>query len=219
AQATNLTGLQEVRLQYTRLGVEGVTDLVATDNCASWRSLCLTDNGIGDEGVAALARSPHLGSLGGLDLCANGITDGGVRALAGAPWLSSIQRLDLSENYISPEGLPALLVPLTPGGLHTLKVGRRCLPALAESRVLPGLFAFDLDDDGEVALPDLQTLLGRAESLRRLDLSFFQLGPELAEVLAAVELPSLRELNLSSNQLGDGGMKALAGVPWLSRVR
>jgi uncharacterized protein (TIGR02996 family) len=219
AQATNLSGLQEVRLEYTGLGVEGITDLVATDNCASWSSLCLTDNWIGDEGVAALARSPHLGPLGGLDLCANGITDAGVRALAGARWLSSIQRLDLSHNGIGPEGLPALLARTTPGVLHTLKVGRGCLPALAESRVMPGLLALDLDDDGEIALPELQTLLGRAESLRRLDLSYCQLGPELAEVLAAVELPSLRELNLSGNQLGDGGMKALAGAPWLSRVR
>jgi|SRR6185312_1206700 len=161
---------------------------------AGLQQLHLGRNRLEDSAAEHLAASPYLSNLEDLDLAENDLSETAARAIAASPHLVNLRRLELRHN------------PLGPGGAE----------ALAGSERLERLEYLGLADTG-IGVPRLHALPGVADLLRfpRLDLTGNRLGPVgLKAILsrhgvdrAAVKL---RELDLSHNELGEGGTRVLA---------
>jgi uncharacterized protein (TIGR02996 family) len=181
-----------------------------------------------DRLALAAARCPHLTGLRALDLTKNRLTDAAADALAGSPTLSNLEALDLSENELTEVGARALAASPHLGGLRRLDlrqnpIGPAGAAALAEPDRLAGLERLGLAGCG-VGGPRLHALPRAAGLLRVpvLDLSGNALGAAALKALLAPppDVPvRLRELDLSRNDLGEGGARALAESPGLAGLR
>jgi hypothetical protein len=168
--------------------------------------------GFGPDGVRALGAAPFLSTLRDLSVTGTGADGPAVATLASA---SALRSLDASFNPVDDAAVPALL------GLRALERLR-----LRETR-LSGAGARALLEKTAVALLDLSGtplgagaldgLGGVSPSLRSLDLSGAGLGPRDAVVLAQSAL-SLESLDLAGDPIGDVGVEALAGAPWLAHL-
>ncbi len=189
AGSAHLGLVRELDLCGTDLGNGGVNVLVRSHHVTQLRVLDLSFTGVGDSGLAAVARTPfpHLHSLsvGG----GQAVTDRGIEALAAARWFGGLRTLDVSDNRVGPAGMRALAA----GALHALKVA-----------------ANPLGDAGVMALvesPLFGRLVGRAKAF---DLRHVDLGPDgVAALAAAAPAAGLVGLDLSANDFGDAGVRAL----------
>ncbi|MBX3250724.1 MAG: protein kinase [Myxococcales bacterium] len=152
------------------------------------RALDLSARALDDEDVAKLAANPALATLTRLELGDNAIGNEGVRALARSPHLRQLRHLGLAGNHVTSRGLSALLEE-------------------GEWRALESL---DLARNG-IAARGAAALAAAPPTLRWLDLSSNDLGPDAARALtASSRLAGLRELRLAGNRLGSDGVAALA---------
>jgi Leucine-rich repeat (LRR) protein len=201
--------LREVRLVAVQ---PFMAELARCQHLAGLRRLDLSGNRIGVGGMRELANSPYLGELRELNLSGNDLGPEGVQWLARAPWFANLERLEAADNGIGASELNAFL-PAAANLVH-LDLARNLLgrtggPALAG---WPGAASLEsLAASGCGLGPDgtSDLLRGDFRSLLRLDLSFNRIGPDIAVTLP----PALAGLDLSFNDLGDGGIAALTASP------
>lgn len=174
--------------------LEADEDAIAALAKAPWlarlRSLAVRGP-IGDEGFTTLVRAKALAELRALNVSGNELSAEGLAALADR--LPALERLVLTANRFGDEGAAALARWRHLGHLRTLY-----------------LSACELSAEGVTALGGE----GRLVRLEKLALSQNELGEAGAAALAALELPSLRFLELRDTSLRSGGATALAAASW-----
>jgi Ran GTPase-activating protein (RanGAP) involved in mRNA processing and transport len=148
-------------------------------------------------GVQSLALSPLLSRLRGLNLDDAIQTTYSARALAHSRHLKGLRELYLGSCAVDAEMLAFLVQAGWPALTHL---------SLWEN---PGVAA-------GVRVLASWGVLGHLSSL---NLSSCGLKGEALEVLAAVKLPNLIDLDLADNPLGVAGARLLAGSPLLAAVR
>lgn len=201
--------LREVRLVAVQ---PFMAELARCQHLAGLRRLDLSGNRIGAGGMRELANSPYLGGLRELVLSGNDLGPEGMRWLARASWFAELQTLEAADNGIVASEAEAVLAAapnLVHLDLSRNPLGRDGGAALAKS---PGTARLEsLAASGCGLGPDSTSdvLRGDFRSLRRLDLSFNRTGPAIAVSLP----PALTSLDLSFNDLGDGGIAALTASP------
>uniref|UniRef100_A0A3B3CDE8 NACHT LRR and PYD domain-containing protein n=1 Tax=Oryzias melastigma TaxID=30732 RepID=A0A3B3CDE8_ORYME len=241
---SNPSHLKELDLSYNHPGTEGVKlltpilDTLRLSNCklsersckalaeilicesCSLRELDLSNNDLGDLGLKHLCdglENPNC-TLETLSLSGCGITEEGcaflVSALNSNP--SRLKELDLSYNHPGTEGVELLTPKLDTLRLSNCKLSERSCKALAEILSCESCSLRELDlsnnDLGNLGLKHLCVGLENPnctlETLRLVSGSPVRSCKALAEILIC-ESCSLRELDLSNNDLGDLGLKHL----------
>jgi uncharacterized protein (TIGR02996 family) len=181
------------------------------------RVLNLGRNRLGDDAAELLAAAAVLGGLEELDLSENDVGESGARALAASAHLGRLRRLELRHNQVGPGGAEALagsdrLASLARLGLAGNDVGVARLHSLARASDLLRVAVLDLSANGLTAA-GVKAILARppaAVGLRELDLSHNDLGDGGARVLAECpHLGDLQVLRLTNCQIGDDGTQAL----------
>lgn len=148
---------------------------------------------------AELMESPLLGRIRELDLCSCFLGNGGPAMIARARQLAKLEVLDLGFN------------DLTDQGLRTLAD----IPHLDRLRDLL------INDNRQLGTPGIRALADSPHlaNLRLLDLSGNALNETAVKVLVNGEsLKQLDSVALQGNNLGDGGVEALAHSALLSRI-
>ncbi len=153
------------------------------------RRIRLTDVG---QRAASLAKLPQLERVRELVLCGADLTEVGVQSLTLSPYLHSLELLDLSFNGL----------------------GDNAMSHLAEAH-LPKLHTLLLNDN-RISQHGATRLLQAPLQLHILDLSANVI--HAGGLAAMVEHPTLRQVRLRMNPLGDDGITALVQHPILSRL-
>ncbi|XP_037098598.1 protein NLRC5-like isoform X4 [Syngnathus acus] len=218
--------LQVLRLRHCELSKKSCEALASVlSSPGSLKELKLGDNDLGDDGLEALAAGlakPQC-TLQVLKLKSCNLSKKSCEALASV--LSSpcsLRRLDLSNNDLGDNRLEALAAGLAKPqctlqvlALQLCRLSKKSCEALASVLSSPGslreldLSANDLRDDG---LEALAAGLAKPQcTLQVLALQGCKLSKKSCEALASVlSSPcSLRELDLSCNDLYDDGLEAL----------
>ncbi|MBL8677150.1 MAG: hypothetical protein JNJ47_07015, partial [Alphaproteobacteria bacterium] len=199
--------LTKLNLSHNDVKDKGAQDLAWSQNL-KW--LNLSNNQITDKGAQALAKNTVLTEL---DLSCNNIKDWGARALANN---TTLTLLDLSRNDIKDWGAKELAKSsrlkwlnlygnkdISIEGVHALAKGFR--GELEFDILYPGSYQ---NLSNESLDPWKILILTRTPTLTGLNFSGCKIRDEEAQVLALST--SLTELNLSHNNIGDGGAEALA---------
>nr|AAP92144.1 leucine-rich repeat protein N5C [synthetic construct] len=220
------TRLEKLDLNDTDLTEAGVKDLASVlRSNPSLRELSLSTNKLGDAGVRLLLQGlldPGT-RLEKLYLEDNDLTEAGLKDLASVLRSNpSLRELNLSDNKLGDAGVRLLLqglldpgtrleelqlrnTDLTEAGVEDLASVLRSNPSLREL----SLSNNKLGDAGVRLL--LQGLLDPGTRLEKLYLRNTDLTEAGMKDLASVlrSNPSLRELSLSTNKLGDAGVRLL----------
>ncbi|HEY0250960.1 MAG TPA: hypothetical protein VGC41_05505, partial [Kofleriaceae bacterium] len=187
-----------------------------------------------------------LANLRTLELSGNVLDDARIPALASAPFFTQIERLSLDRIPLSPTQLPRLfdhLPNLTALDLRAMRVGPQVASRIAALRVpLERLYldGTELTVDGARAIfgsplmrnvqrlaighdniqLSVDTLAGHPHlgRLRMLGLFDVRLAPPDAEAIANGPFEFLTELNLTGNQIGAAGARALAASEKLASL-
>ncbi|KAK3238678.1 hypothetical protein CYMTET_51328 [Cymbomonas tetramitiformis] len=230
------TSLSTLDLAGNRIGPEGAKALAAALMpsrqgmlSGSLKTLLLNSNQTGPEGAMALAvaLTPNEGglfntSLNTLDLSDNNIGPEGAKALAVAltpnakgVFNGSLNTLDLRYNNIGPEGAKAVAVALTPndkgvfnGSLNTLGVCSNAIIGDAAQQLAEAVLKHPcIKEFSKIMMQDIKD-----DKVTKLDLSHAGIGVPGALVLSKLLVfnTSLNTLDLSSNEIGPEGAKALA---------
>ncbi len=231
-----LAGLSTIDFQANKLGGDRLEGFFHSPYLTRLRHLKLNNNGLGNKGAVLLARSPLLGQLHSLDLTGNDIGAEGLGALVICPAFN-LRSLDLTRNpRLRGEGIQVLAGSAQVAGLQTLVLGEMQpwsdnipldgdIQTLADSSRLVSLRTLDLAHNptmGDQALLPLAstTKLPRLSHLR-LSSCNVELGSRRG-THAWVEAPLLRRLerlDLDCCSVGPPGIRALAGLPRLDRLR
>jgi uncharacterized protein (TIGR02996 family) len=164
-----------------------------------------------------------------LDVSACAIGNDGAAELARAPWVASLTRLDLRHNGLGPVGAAAIarcphLVRLKHLDLGYNALGARALQALATNPALRGLTALWLCRHAGVSRgltpAHFEHFLRNLDmpGLRQLDLSGHPVGPKAARLLAAEKFHSLTRLVLSGCKLTGAAVATLVAAPALQNL-
>lgn len=209
--------------------------LARAAHLAGLRVLDLRRNRLADEDVGLLAAAPAFANLEELDLGENEIGECGARCLAASPHLGRLTRLELRANRLGPGGAEALagterLTALQRLGLAENDLGASRLHTLSRAPELLNVPMLDLSANGLTAA-GLKALLAtppggtrpqdRADSagVRDLDLSHNEFGDDGARALAAApHLSAVATLRLVGCGITDEGVRALAAAPHLGRL-
>jgi hypothetical protein len=227
--------LQTLELVNVGLTDAGIARLARMPQLSALTAINLRENAFTDTGLAALLRSPHLGRLRRLrlggqvaysgyyaDHNVQAVGDSGAEALASSGLLAALDELTLCSAAVGPRGAAALAAVEAPRLVRLDLSGNPIGPgaaALATARLLPALRELDLsvcglDDDAIRHLAEAPF-----RHLRVLELAYNSVGPDGARYLAAAAaLCGLWRLNLHDNFIGDEGLIALAGSPYLGRL-
>ncbi|XP_072133528.1 uncharacterized protein [Mobula birostris] len=228
--------LQELGLRDVGLTDSGAGDLAsALRTNPSLTELNLNDNLLGDSGVKLL--SAALGNpeckLQKLQLDNIGLTDSGAKDLASALSTNpSLTELNLSVNKLGDSGVKLVSEALRNPECKIQKLGLRDV-GLTDSgagdlasalRTNPSLTELNLNDNqlGDSGVKLLSAALGNPEcKLQKLQLDNIGLTDSGAKDLASAlsTNPSLTELNLSVNKLGDSGVKLVSAALMKSRCK
>ncbi len=225
-----VTPLRRVRLR----GVgDSMVKLCDSPHLERLRGLEISCSELSPSDVARLSGSSRLGSLEHLSLAANRLPASSLVALLRSLPLPSLRSLDLGGNTsddnvaraIAEGDRPRLRsLALGPsGGEYSDKIRAGGILAIAESPSLAGLEHLDVNwqaigDAGLAALcgPTSSLALTWLESKQN---GIGEVGGAGLEALAASSLDTLRHLDLSCNDVGVGGARALASWPGLGGVR
>jgi uncharacterized protein (TIGR02996 family) len=220
------------------IGAAGVRILAESPYLRNLTSLGLRWQKIGDDGCRILARSQLLARLRRLDLSAlQEMTEEGLIALLSAPGAGLLKWLNVENITPGPAALETLLAwgeRAKPTGLW---LGTRHLESgqyLGRATWLDNLTEAGFHDPplSLFTSAHLTTLScggpqfcahlmepGHFESLRFLDLCHSPVGAEgILTMTRAVRLRPT-SINLWFSDVGDEGMKVLAGSPWLANLR
>lgn len=186
------------RLSFTGLPLNktAMTALAGAAELRGLRSLGLKGHVVNAEMLRILGSSTHLGGLRSLDLSFEKREVDEAKWLASSPHgLGNLTRLDLAGAFLHTEGALALL----------------------SATSLPLLRHLDLSAN-RIEGPAALTSFGALVHLESLNLAGNAITIPEQGVAPGPEPTSLRELNLSYNDLGDGGARALAAWPQLARL-
>jgi len=242
--AAALEHVTHLDLTSARLGEKGAKVLAATGAFANVTHLKLGRCDLDGAAMEALAESPLMAGLVALDLEGNPLGLQGSEALVAS--LETVRRLSLARCTVGEEGAMAVAGAAMPV-LEELDVSwtraeSRALsawvastrPALRELDLGSQHSFFDADALESWALPPLEVLglsrneLGAvgAEALVRcpgvlaassLELASTELDVPALRTLASAELRATT-LDLSHNEVGVEGARALSGAQWMARV-
>ncbi|MDP2313198.1 MAG: hypothetical protein Q8P41_09860 [Pseudomonadota bacterium] len=208
--------LRDVELADNAITVVGVQALLDHAKTAGLRALHLGSNPLGDAGLVALAGSSRLANVERLLLGNVGATSAGVAALAGTRNASALTMVELGYQAVGDHGAVAL-VGLPAGTLLLQKAG---IGGVGARALLAGAAATSLTlDENPIGAGGLVGLTALAPTLMSLSLKQTALGPADAAALAALPAPALRHLSLAYADLGDDGVHAIAGAPWLGQLK
>ena len=217
--------LKELVIIESDLNDEGLLALVeGMANCGNLEHLYLCGNDqITEVGLRALSSLFQLKKfcLQSLDLSSMGINNEGMITLAsGIAAFHSLKYLDLAHNDIGDEGLQSLAVglcsnkkletlDLSDNGLFSAIGLRRLSDVILTALNLELLFLSNnaINDEGMQALA---VGLREHPALTRLNLSINEIGIEGVRALGTAEISSLRFLYLSNNAINDEALGVLA---------
>jgi len=213
-----LAGLAWPELEGLDLGAcslhgPDIADVLDGDALLDLERLELSYNPIDDRGANAIAMRPFT-RLATLELQGTDVTAGGVEALASSPYLNTIRRFAIGGGWDTDidEALP-LLATAFPELLVLTIESRSITPRLATiARPLHELsLRLEAVDPSVLAALLLNPALRTLHTLD-LELEADDLGDEVAEVIAAADLPALRWLRLYDCRIGPRGGRALAAA-------
>lgn len=208
--------LELLDVQENRLTATAVQWLVQEPKLRNLRHLALSGNPIGDAGVQALAAAPFCRELTELFLARTGLGQEGARALGGCLRHGRIRFVDAGLQPLSAAASEALSA-LPTERLRLQSIG---LDGPTAQKILQGAACRELDLQnnplGPGALTDLPSL---SSGLELIDLSNTGLGAVDAAALAHLQSSRLHSVILSHCPLGDAGVIALSGAPWLGQLR
>lgn len=161
------------------------------------RHLSLAATKLGTTGALALSRASFLGQLESLDLCGNHLGVAGLAPLLRSEGFQQIGDLQLDGNQLGLDGARDMVRAPQSKRLHSL-----------------GLAGNYLGAEG------IQTILPNMGSIRFLDVSFNELGPDgIASIAESKRLDSLEGLNVAYNSTRREGVRRLLRAPRLSSLR
>lgn len=190
-----------------------IADLLEGETLLDLERLELSYNPIDDRGANAIAMRPFT-RLATLELQGSDVTASGVEALASSSYLHGIRRFAIGGGWDTDidEALP-LLATAFPELLVLTIESRSITPRLATiARPLHELtLRLEAVDPSVLAALLLNPALRTLHALD-LELEADDLGDDVAEVIAAADLPALRWLRLYDCRIGPRGGRALAGA-------
>ena len=170
----------------------------------SVRELRVENERVGD-GLVAVVAACTPGRLGRLELVDVGLTDDGAEALARLPQLAGVTHLDLRANQLGPKGVAAICRSPYLAGVTTLGIGGRSYNPYYDDKHVQAI-----GDDGLAAIVGARAFA----NVRELEVANASVGPTGVVALAGSALAKrLSRLDLSTNELGLEGAKALAVAP------
>jgi len=203
--------LTELSLHNNALSAASVRMIAASPKSQALGVLHLGHNPIGDEGVALLAASPAVQSLRLLSLGRVGMTGKGLHALASSPQAARIALFELRFQNL---GADAAVLAETPRDELLLQQtgidGPTAVLLLRTARVK----TLELKENPIRSLGGLDAI---STPLVSIDLSMCELTD--ISILTEARAPSLQEMELDYNPLGDRGLHALAQARWLRQIR
>jgi uncharacterized protein (TIGR02996 family) len=202
-----------------------------SEHLAGLKALRLSRNRFGDDGVQHLATSPILANLEEFDLGENELGETSAQTLAASPHFSAIRKLELRYNRLGPVGAEAIagserLPNLQRLGLSHNEIGTARLRTLSRTQGFLRVPVLDLSHN-DLRAAGLQVILNHFPGpsdpgtirLRDLDLSSNPLGNDGMRVLAVCpHLDNLQVLRLVDCRIGDEGLRVLAESPHLNSV-
>jgi uncharacterized protein (TIGR02996 family) len=230
-----LARLEALDLGDTSLWDHHLGPILASPHLRGLVALGLADNPILPQGIALLAEA-DLPRLTWLDLDECGVTDEDVRALAAAPFAAGLRTLRLGQRdpegaYLSDEAVRALAdAPLAELRTLSLAGNRYTAAGVAALARSPNLFRLEALDTSAFVdwVGEFHPRRGLAEALagsplagrlRDLDLTGQRLGVGGITALAEAPMPRLRRLTLDDNDLGDEGVRVLLRAGWAPGLR
>jgi hypothetical protein len=206
------------------LGNVGVARIASMESAPSLQILDLSRTGLTGAGARRMAANPLLGRLTHLGVACNRLASGAV-ALATSPHLEKLESLDLKDVMLERRGFEQFARSASLHGLSCLRVsgsgvGPLVVRLLMENKALSQLSELEISTS-----PSGQEVAGLLASdhnswqLSALDLGHCRLGDEGVQDLASPRLSSLRELNLTGNELSDDGAARLAEAECFRNLR
>ncbi len=210
------SALSLLDLRINPLGVQGLEQVLGSENLPGVRELCVSNCQIGD--ASPLLRGSVTSGLTSLDLRYNPL--GETCAALGRSDLSSLQVLGLGETGAGAAMWRGLAGAPWLGGLRELLITNehRDIMALVRDPALHGLTRLNLHDDGLTG-EDVGVLAPGWLDLEVLVLSMNPIGDQGARALARAPTRSLHTVLMHACQLGDGGVEALAQAQAMRGVR
>lgn len=214
ARAPRLRALHRLDLDTCEIESMGLAELTYAPLWHELRWLELSRNPLGAAGVRALADAPPPALLHTLVLADTDLDDAAGRALSQVTWLGELSTLDLSENRLGrcAESLHALAsgalrkLVLASCGLDTAEV-------VAIARIWPQLVHLDLSGNSLFDDSLEHFLAADAQALQSLRLRDCKLGNHGLELLALVQTPRLRTLDLGRNMVRKHAFAAFLRSP------
>lgn len=216
AQNPHLMGVRTLQLGWNYLGPAGAQALAGSPYAAHLEALLLYHNDLGDLGAAAILDSPYLKPMS-INMCGNALGVACVERFDDRS-LAHVRVLHLGGNQLESVGMNALMASGL-GALEELNVRANGIGPDGMRRVVRGIRRLILEENpiGDAGIEAL------AESGALADVEFLHLGdtalsPKGLAVLAGLELPALRKLNLMANPIGDDGARVLVQAAWLEKL-
>jgi Ran GTPase-activating protein (RanGAP) involved in mRNA processing and transport len=200
------------------LGPRAASHIADNPELADLRVLELCGCGILGQGLRALAASPNLARLDKLGLRQNRIEPGAIEVLEHAPW-ANLTELDIAGCLVGDHGAKPLLAFPFASALRTLEasgcgLGPEGLALVAHAEDFKNLRVLDVtNNDLGGGLPE--AFAGCVwEALEVLDMRFNGLrDDDVRALLTARFVPTLRDLSLAFNMLGDEAAAMLGAAP------
>ena len=219
-ECKGLTHLVRLNLRDTPLGNPGLTRIAQCERLHNLRDLSLWGCQAGPEGARHLASAASLGGLLRLNLRNNHLMLEGARAILESKRLSAINSLVMQRVFIDDGSLGS--GPGWPGlrrlYLGTNRIGPESMLSLAVSNRLVDLEFLEVNG-GRIRSLGAKAFVDAAKwpKLHTLEARDNRIGPGGARVLARLNLPALRLLDVRNNWLGEPGRALLKASPLAGR--
>jgi uncharacterized protein (TIGR02996 family) len=229
-QSAYLSRLYALNIYGMHIGEPLARAVAHSPHLAGLKVLRLGRNRFSDDAAEQLATSDVLSNLLELDLSGNELGETGARALAASAHLGALRSLELRENHLGPVGAVTLASSERLGALNRLglaqnEIGVARLQSLGRAHELLRVRVLDLSRNGLNAA-GIHAILNRPSTpdalparLEELDLSHNELGSDGARALAASpQVAGLSTLRLVNCAIGDEGARTLAESPHLNQL-